>query len=106
MLAGVAGGPQRHVGLNGLYRNGSGGDFPAACSTVTVRRQADRERPSLDAENGRHGSLDAGVTGRPRTSAVGGDPTVKLYEQANHGADSGAGACDWRGTSVRPTVDG
>lgn len=63
---------------NGLYRNGSGGDFPAA---VPDGRLCSGGRT----EGGRYNALDA--VGPWQTTDVGADFDVKLYDQASHGAD-------------------
>ncbi|MFF2138499.1 lytic polysaccharide monooxygenase [Streptomyces sp. NPDC058193] len=63
---------------NGLYRNGSGGDFPAA---VPDGQLCSGGRT----EGGRYDALDA--VGGWRTTDVTADFTVKLYDQASHGAD-------------------
>ncbi|MFE6186186.1 lytic polysaccharide monooxygenase [Streptomyces sp. NPDC056465] len=63
---------------NGLYRNGSGGDFPAA---VPDGQLCSGGRT----EGGRYDALDA--VGAWRTTDVTADFTVKLYDQASHGAD-------------------
>ncbi|MGI5358234.1 lytic polysaccharide monooxygenase auxiliary activity family 9 protein [Streptomyces sp. CA-252508] len=63
---------------NGLYRNGVGGDHRAA---VPNGRLCSGGR----AEGGRYNALDA--VGPWRTTRVGGTFSVKLYDQASHGAD-------------------
>ncbi|MEU0664856.1 lytic polysaccharide monooxygenase [Streptomyces lavendulocolor] len=63
---------------NGLYRNGVGGDHRAA---VPDGRLCSGGR----AEGGRYNALDA--VGPWRTTRVGGTFSVKLYDQASHGAD-------------------
>ncbi|MGA5420182.1 lytic polysaccharide monooxygenase auxiliary activity family 9 protein [Streptomyces lavendulocolor] len=63
---------------NGLYRNGVGGDHRAA---VPDGRLCSGGR----AEGGRYNALDA--VGPWRTTRVGSTFSVKLYDQASHGAD-------------------
>ncbi|MEW2462540.1 lytic polysaccharide monooxygenase auxiliary activity family 9 protein [Microbacterium sp. NPDC047426] len=63
---------------NGLYRNGSGGNFPAA---VPDGQLCSGGRT----EGGRYNSLDA--VGAWKTTDVTGNFTVKLHDQASHGAD-------------------
>jgi chitin-binding protein len=63
---------------NGLYRNGSGGSFPAV---VPDGQLCSGGRT----EGGRYNSLD--VAGPWQTTRVGRDFTVRLYDQARHGAD-------------------
>ncbi|MFG3067227.1 lytic polysaccharide monooxygenase auxiliary activity family 9 protein [[Kitasatospora] papulosa] len=63
---------------NGLYRNGSGGDFPAA---VPDGQLCSGGRT----ESGRYDSLDS--VGAWKATDITDDFTVKLYDQASHGAD-------------------
>ncbi|MFC8225299.1 lytic polysaccharide monooxygenase [Streptomyces sp. NPDC057287] len=63
---------------NGLYRNGSGGNFPAA---VPDGQLCSGGRT----ESGRYDALDA--VGAWKTTDITDDFTVKLYDQASHGAD-------------------
>lgn len=63
---------------NGLYRNGSGGNFPAA---VPDGQLCSGGR----AEGGRYDSLDA--VGPWKTTDITDDFKVKLHDQASHGAD-------------------
>ncbi|MFJ9060336.1 lytic polysaccharide monooxygenase [Streptomyces sp. NPDC102409] len=63
---------------NGLYRNGSGGNFPAA---VPDGQLCSGGRT----ESGRYNALD--TVGAWKTTDITGDFTVKLYDQASHGAD-------------------
>ena len=63
---------------NGLYRNGSGGNFPAA---VPDGQLCSGGRT----EGGRYNSLDA--VGAWKTTDITGNFTVKLHDQASHGAD-------------------
>ncbi|MET7292953.1 lytic polysaccharide monooxygenase auxiliary activity family 9 protein [Streptomyces griseoloalbus] len=63
---------------NGLYRNGSAGNFQAV---VPDGQLCSGGRT----EGGRYNSLDA--VGAWKTTNVNDDFTVKLYDQASHGAD-------------------
>ncbi|MGS2588733.1 lytic polysaccharide monooxygenase auxiliary activity family 9 protein [Streptomyces hebeiensis] len=63
---------------NGLYRNGSAGNFPAA---VPDGQLCSGGRT----EGGRYNSLD--TVGAWKTTDIRGNFTVKLYDQASHGAD-------------------
>ncbi|MFD0304349.1 lytic polysaccharide monooxygenase [Streptomyces sp. NPDC127119] len=63
---------------NGLYRNGSAGDFEAVVPDGQLCSAG-------HTESGRYNSLDA--VGAWKTTDLGANFTVKLYDQANHGAD-------------------
>ncbi|MET9801075.1 lytic polysaccharide monooxygenase auxiliary activity family 9 protein [Streptomyces sp. NPDC006368] len=63
---------------NGLYRNGVGGNHQAAIPNGQLCSGG-------RTEGGRYNALDA--VGPWKTTNVGGNFTVKLYDQASHGAD-------------------
>ncbi|MBJ6630790.1 lytic polysaccharide monooxygenase [Streptomyces sp. I5] len=63
---------------NGLYRDGSGGNFRAVVPDGTLCRGG-------NTENGRYRSMD--TPGAWKTTNVGSRFTVNLYDQARHGAD-------------------
>ncbi|MFD5949898.1 lytic polysaccharide monooxygenase [Streptomyces collinus] len=63
---------------NGLYRNGSGGNFQAVVPNGQLCSGG-------RTEGGRYNSLDA--VGAWKTTDITGNFTVKLYDQASHGAD-------------------
>ncbi|MEE1929736.1 lytic polysaccharide monooxygenase auxiliary activity family 9 protein [Streptomyces sp. TRM 70351] len=63
---------------NGLYRNGVGGNHQAAVPNGQLCSGG-------QAEGGRYNSLDA--VGPWKTTDVGSNFSVKLYDQASHGAD-------------------
>jgi lytic cellulose monooxygenase (C4-dehydrogenating) len=63
---------------NGLYRNGLAGNFQAAIPDGQLCSGG-------HAESGRYNSMDA--VGPWTTSTIGANFTVKLYDQASHGAD-------------------
>ncbi|MCF6525234.1 lytic polysaccharide monooxygenase [Streptomyces sp. JJ36] len=63
---------------NGLYRNGVGGDFQGAVPDGTLCSGG-------HAEGGRYDSMDA--VGPWKTTDVTDDFTIRLYDQASHGAD-------------------
>lgn len=78
MLAGVAGRPERHVELERPVPQRVRGNFPAA---VPDGQLCSGGRT----ESGRYNSLD--TVGAWKTTDITGDFTVKLYDQASHGAD-------------------
>jgi predicted carbohydrate-binding protein with CBM5 and CBM33 domain len=63
---------------NGLYRNGSAGDFQSVVPDGQLCSGG-------QTESGRYNSLDA--VGAWKTTDVDSDFTVQLYDQASHGAD-------------------
>ncbi|WP_228984426.1 lytic polysaccharide monooxygenase, partial [Streptomyces sp. DH12] len=63
---------------NGLYRDGSGGNFRAVVPDGTLCSGG-------NTENGRYRSMD--TPGAWKTTNVGSSFTVNLYDQARHGAD-------------------
>ncbi|MFJ4083049.1 lytic polysaccharide monooxygenase [Streptomyces iakyrus] len=63
---------------NGLYRNGSGGNFQAVVPNGQLCSGG-------RTEGGRYNSLD--TVGAWKTTDITGNFTVKLYDQASHGAD-------------------
>lgn len=63
---------------NGLYRNGSAGDFQAHVPDGQLCSGG-------QAEGGRYNSLD--TVGAWQTTDIAGDFTIELYDQASHGAD-------------------
>ncbi|MFD0446345.1 lytic polysaccharide monooxygenase [Streptomyces indonesiensis] len=78
MLAGVAGQPECHVELERAVPQRLRCNFPAAIPDGQLCSGG-------HTEGGRYNSLDK--PGAWQTTKIGGKFTVKLYDQASHGAD-------------------
>ncbi|GII76990.1 chitin-binding protein [Sphaerisporangium rufum] len=70
--------PQAMWNWNGLYRNGSAGNFQAVVPNGQLCSGG-------HTEGGRYNAMD--TVGAWKTTNVGANITIKLYDQASHGAD-------------------